>query len=120
MIIKKKSVIVLLGQHPEFFPGGPLPLPWQNAWKLPFFSTKKCFEGRTKEVWTFGWSLEITVFRSPAGVNQDKCSIATVVKNWLTFPYIMAGCYGEYLILLYSLDEDGEGTASTVWYMFSS
>lgn len=32
----------------------------------------------------------------------------------------MAGCYGEYLIFIYSLDGDGEGTASTVWYMFSS
>lgn len=99
---KEKSVIVLLGQHPEFFPGGPLPLPWQNAWKLPFFSTKKCFEGRTKEVWAFGRSLKITVFRSSAGVNQDNCSIATVVKNWLTLPSIMARCYGG--IFLYSLD----------------
>lgn len=100
---KERSVIVLLGQHPEFFPGGPLPLPWQNAWKLPFFSTKKkCFEGRTKEVWAFGRSLKITVFRSSAGVNQDNSSIATVVKNWLTLPSIMAFCYGG--IFLYSLD----------------
>jgi len=78
---RKKSVIVLLGQHPEFFPVGSLPLPWQNAWKLPFFSTKKCFEGRTKEVRAFGRSLEISVFRSSAGVNQDNCGIATVVKK---------------------------------------
>lgn len=66
------------------------------------FHKKKCFEGRTKEVWAFGRSLKITVFRSSAGVNQDNSSIATVVKNWLTLPSIMAFCYGG--IFLYSLD----------------
>lgn len=70
----------------------------------------KLFEGRAKEVWALGRSLEIAAFRSSAGINQD-CSIAIVVKNWADSPIH----YGWLLwgVFLYSLAGDAEATAST-------